>query len=222
MLVRMENLDLPLAFTWGSDTPVAGRGFDEWVSPLLKADTTDAFVLWHGYYYRDEAQDSAGQMALGRMRVEHVRSYLKMDPAKSIVELLPQEITADVRSVPFTAVSYEIVEGQDVLHFSGDTAQLCFPIADSLLLPSSCLEDFDRWVRDQLQAKKDIVYIIGTADGTGVAESADVAMDRANWIQKRIIALGWKAERIRLSSGQRNTPHTLLNRCVLVYVDPVQ
>jgi hypothetical protein len=106
-----------------------------------------------------------------------------------------------------------------VLSFLGDTAQLCFPLADSMLLPLYSLEKFDQWRMGAAASDTSRVYLIGTADGSGIAESSDMAIERAEYIKERLISQGRKAETIVLSSGQRNNPHTLLNRCVLVYFE---
>jgi len=57
------------------------------------------------------------------------------------------------------------------------------------------------------------------ADGSGIAESADMALERAIVIQKRLMNNGWKEDQINLSTGQRNNPLAIRNRCVIVYFE---
>lgn len=63
------------------------------------------------------------------------------------------------------------------------------------------------------------LQIVGTADGSGIAEPADLAMDRALEIKQMILNKGWKEEQLILSTGQRNHPLTLRNRCVVLYFE---
>lgn len=218
-LKRMDQLDMPLAYTWGSALPLAGRGFDTWAAGVRRLDSLGEVTVWRGYYFRDEAQDVNGQLALGRSRIMRILDYLKLDKGNVLMEILPQEINADVRSNPFSAVTYEVFPGREVMRVRGDTMQLCFPLPDSMILPARHLSAFDRWCREQRDPLVDSVYVIGTADGTGIAESSETAIDRADVLRKRLLASGWKEEMIHLSAGQRNDPHTLLNRCVLVYIE---
>lgn len=217
--VKMDSLKIPLAFTWGSDIPLAGQGFDEWKQQFQKLDSTNAIVIWKGYYFKDEANTPEGQIDLGRRRVKGVLSFLDLEHKRILIQLLPQEINADVKSNPFSAVGFEKFSEDDILSYYGDTAQICFPMADSLLLPEISLEKLDRWSEEQSGKNKDEMFLIGTADGTGIAESSDAAVDRASMIKKRWVKSGWKEESIHISAGQRNNPHTLQNRCVMVYFE---
>ncbi len=217
--VRIDSLRIPLAFTWGSDTPLAGQGFDAWRQQIQDLDSAGAIVIWKSYYFKDEAATTDQQIDLGRRRIKRVLSFLNLDRKRLLFQILPQEIYADVKSIPFSAIAFDQYQESDILSFFGDTAQVCFPIADSLLLPAISLEKLDQWEQDEAAKNKVDLYLIGTADGTGIAESAEVAVDRAEWIKDRWVKTGWKEESIHLSSGQRNNPHTLQNRCVVVYFE---
>jgi hypothetical protein len=217
--VRMDSLQLPLAFSWGSDIPLAGKGFDAWKEQFRKIDSTGAILIWDGYYFKDEADTPEAQIDLGLRRIKKVVSFLALDPKRMLVQSLPQEINADVKSNPFSAIGFEKYTEDEILSYHGDTAQICFPIADSLLLPAISLEKLDEWSQEQSGKNREEMYLIGTADGTGIAESSDVAVDRAVMIKDRWIKAGWKQEFIHLSTGQRNTPNTLQNRCVIIYFE---
>jgi hypothetical protein len=217
--VRMDSLQLPLAFTWGSDVPLAGLGFDTWKEQFRNLDSTHTIVVWTGYYFKDEADSQDGQEDLGRSRIKSIMSFLHLNHKRVLIRSLPQEINADVKSNPFNAVGFDLYKDDDILNVAGDTAQICFPIADSLLLPPISLEQLDKWKQEHSGKNKEVMHLIGTADGTGIAESSDLANDRAEMIKMRWMKTGWKEELIRLTTGQRNSPHTLQNRCVMVYFE---
>jgi hypothetical protein len=88
-----------------------------------------------------------------------------------------------------------------------------------LKLPQICLDRMNGWIDRSSDQKDRILNIVGTADGSGIAEPMDIAMDRALSIKKLFIDKGWKEENIQLSTGQRNHPLTLRNRCVVVYFE---
>jgi len=217
--VRIDSLKIPLAFTWGSDIPLAGQGFEEWKHQFHKLDSAGMVVIWKGYYFKDEADTPEAQVKLGLRRVERVLSFLDLDRNRVLIQSLPQEINADVKSNPFMAIEFEKYEENEILSYQGDTAHVCFPIADSLLLPKVCLKKLDQWSGAQSAKNKDVMYLIGTADGTGIAESSDLAVDRADWIRDYWMHSGWNEESIHISTGQLNNPHTLQNRCVMVYFE---
>jgi hypothetical protein len=215
----MEDLGFPLAFLWGSAVPLAGRSFDEWKRPLSGMDSLGYYMIWRGHYYQDEAGNEAGRLQLANSRVRKVIEALGLPDSMIVVELVSQDITSDVRSKPFMAVNFEILKGKDVAFFNGDTAQICFPLRDSLLLPEDALQQLMRWAREADLRDPDTVHLVGTADGTGISESSDVAMDRAAWVRQVLIRQGHDSTTLQISGGQRNHPHTLLNRCVLMYLE---
>jgi|GEM_PF-1004653 len=217
--IRMDSLEIPLAFSFGSDIPLAGKGFETWKGQLERLDSTKEIVVWKGYYFKDEAETPEHQVDLGLRRVSQVLSFLDLDRKRILIQSLPQEINADVKSNPFSSVGFEKYKENEILTYFGDTAQICFPIADSLLLPAISLEQLDHWKEKQSGKNKNEMFLIGTADGTGIAESSDVAFDRADMIRNRWVKAGWKSESVHISSGQGNSPHTLQNRCVLVYFE---
>jgi len=217
--VRMDSLELPLAFAWGSDIPLAGKGFDTWKEQFNKMDSTSSIVIWKGHYFKDEAVTPADQVELGLSRVKKVLSFLNLDRKRILIQSLPQEINADVKSNPFSAVGFEKYSEEEILSYTGDTAQVCFPIADSLLLPEIILEKLDHWTAGQSGKNEKEMFLIGTADGTGIAESSDVAVERAEMIKARWHKAGWNEESIQLTTGQRNNSYTLQNRCVVIYFE---
>lgn len=217
-LIRLDELNMPVAFNWGSAMPLAGKEFDNWTKQFSHLDSTGQVAVIHGGYFRDEAPDQAGLISLGRARIASILHHLEIDSNRILMEIIPQEVNADVRSNPFAAIAVDLIAEKDIVTFSGDTAQLCFPIADSLKLPPYSLDQFRRWVIERSNPTTDRAYLTGTADGTGLAESSDIAMERAEAIQIELLRQGWSKERIHLAAGQRDNPHTLLNRCVLVVI----
>ncbi|MBK9103265.1 MAG: hypothetical protein IPL92_01510 [Saprospiraceae bacterium] len=215
----VEDLPYPLAYKWMSDIPYAGIDFGSLKESFHDLDSTDEIVLIHGYYFRDEANDINSLHRLGRNRINHALSYLDIDRKRLVSEVSVHEITADVRSNPFEAVRFERISMADLLHTEGDTIELCFPFADSLVLPQLSQDRLIEWTQGATVKNANMLHIVGTADGSGIAESSDMAMDRAIRIKEIIMNNGWKEEQLQLSTGQRNHPLTLRNRCVLVYFE---
>jgi hypothetical protein len=75
------------------------------------------------------------------------------------------------------------------------------------------------WAEKSDRKRDGVLHMIGTADATGITESSDMALDRALSVKINWIKDGWKEEHIKLSTGQRNLPNTLQNRCVLIYFE---
>ncbi len=215
----IKDLALPLAFNWGSDTPLAGNGYQELIDGIKKADSLkDVFILT-GFYFRDEELSIPLDEALARNRVDRLVQITKLNPERILVRVMPQEINADVKANPFEAIGIERIALSDVLRLAGDTIELCFPLKDSFDLPPFLLNRMDAWL-DTHSAKKDgQCFVVGIANGSGIAESSDVALDRAEVIKKMMIDAGWKENHIQLSTGQRNNPRAVRNRCVIVYFE---
>jgi hypothetical protein len=215
----IKDLALPLAFNWGSDAPLAGKGWDEWIEGVKKADSLKSVFIITGFYFRDEEISILLDEALARSRVDRLVQIAKLNPERTMVRVMPQEINADVKSNPFEAIGIEQIALSDVLRLAGDTLEMCFPLKDSFDLPPFLLNRVDAWL-DSHSAKKDgQCFVVGIADGSGIAESADVALDRAEVIKKVMIENGWKEEHIQLSTGQRDNPRAVRNRCVIVYFE---
>ncbi len=217
--IHVKDLKYPLAFNWGSDIPLAGEGYEEWVDEVEKVDSVEEVLIIKGFYFLDEQGSIPLGEALGSRRVDYVLKSIEVSKDRIMVQVLPQEINADVRSNPFEAIGVERIALSNVLHLSGDTIELCFPIKDSLNLPPLLLHKLDFWLNRQSGHKEDQFFIVGIADGSGVAESSDMALERAIVIQKRLMNNGWKEEQINLSTGQRNNPLAIRNRCVIVYFE---
>jgi len=217
--IHMQDLKFPLAFNWGSDIPLAGEGYKEWVDEVEKVDSVEEVLIIKGFYFRDEEGSILLGEALGRRRVDHILKSIEVSRDRIMVQMLPQEINADVRSNPFEAIGVERIALADVLQLSGDTIELCFPIKDSLNLPPLLLNRLDAWLSMQSDHIEGQSFIVGIADGSGIAESADMALERAIVIQKRLMNNGWKEDQINLSTGQRNNPLAIRNRCVIVYFE---
>jgi hypothetical protein len=67
--------------------------------------------------------------------------------------------------------------------------------------------------------KEATIHITGTADGSGIAEASDIALERAIYIEDLLLEEGWEKDQMQISSGQRNNPLTLRNRCVIIYFE---
>lgn len=214
-----KDIPFPLAFTWASDIPLAGLGFGDFKAQFERIDSTGDVVIVRGYYFRDEADSLDFLIDLGHRRIENALKFIKLRNERLLTEVLPQQVNADVRSNPFEAVRFEIIPLSDILTISGDTLELCFPIRDSLNLPAVSYNRLEEWIRTKENKKEKMAYIVGTADGTGVAESTDIALERAMVIKEKLIQSGWKEEEIQLSAGQRNNPLALHNRCVILYFE---
>ena len=145
--------------------------------------------------------------------------YHQISKDRMMTRVSVQEISADVRSNPFEALRFERIAVADILSITDDTIEICFPLKDSLVIPQVCTNRVIRWFNKASKNKVSIVHVVGTADGSGIAEPADIALDRALIIKKIILNAGWKEEQIQLSTGQRNHPLALQNRGVVVYFE---
>jgi hypothetical protein len=214
-----DDIPFPLAYRWTSDVPLAGLGYAALQEQLAQVDSLDEIVIISGFYFRDEATDEYQLRDLGKRRIESALTYFEIDKKRILTEVSVQEITADVRANPFEAVRFERIRYADMVSMTGDTLELCFPLKDSLTLPQLSIDRLLKWI-DKEKIKHDHrLHIVGTADGSGIAEPADIAMDRALYVKKQIMNTGWKEEQIMLSTGQRNHPLTLRNRCVVIYFE---
>lgn len=214
-----EDLELPLAFTWGSDVPHAGKGFVEWMDTLKQMDTLGNFLVFRSYYFRDEAESIEKGKQLAQRRVEKMIRYLDLSKERIVVEVLPGEITADMRIHPFQALNYEVLEAGEVMSASSDTIEMCYPLKDSFILPDQVLFTLDGWLKNRTDKMNDTIHLIGTADGTGISESADVAWERVLVVRNRLVANGWNDQLISVNTGQRNHDNAIRNRCVVVYFE---
>jgi hypothetical protein len=213
------DIPFPLAYRWAADVPLAGLGYAALEEHNRQLDSLDEIVIIRGFYFRDEATDENQLRDLGQRRIESALRYFDIDKKRILTEVSVQEITADVKANPFEAVRFERIRYADMVSMTGDTLELCFPLKDSLTLPQISVDRMLKWI-DKEKIKHDHrLHIVGTADGSGIAEPADIAMDRAMYIKKQIMNTGWKEEQIMLSTGQRNHPLTLQNRCVVIYFE---
>jgi len=218
-ITYVKDLNLPLAFTWGSDVPLAGKGFSEWESDIKKADSLGKVLILTGYYFLDEQPSILLSEALAKNRVKNIVNSMQIDSNRILIRVLAKEINADVKSSPFEAIGIEQMPLNDVLRLAGDTIELCFPLKDSFNLPPFLVNQLNAWLSSHSDRKDDEWFIVGIADGSGIAESADMALDRAEVIQNILIQQGVKNEHIHLSTGQRINPNTIRNRCVIVYIE---
>jgi hypothetical protein len=218
-ILYTEGLDIPFAFNWGSAMPLAGDGFEVWKQQYSHIDSTGHIAIINGGYYRDEAATQGGLHSLGQSRINSFLREVPIDSHRIMQVIVPMEVNSDVRSKPFAAVMIDLVAETELYSLNGDTAQLCFPVADILTVPPYSLDQFMRWVAQYADPATDHAHITGTADGTGIAESSDVALERAAIIQEALLQRGWKSEMIHLSNEQRNTSQAMHNRCVLVYFE---
>ena len=104
-LEHVKDLNLPLAFNWDSDIPLAGKGYKAWIDEIEKEDTIGKILIIQGYYFRDEEGSIPLDEALARRRVENVLKLIKVSNDNVMVQVLPQEINSDVRTRPFEAIS---------------------------------------------------------------------------------------------------------------------
>ena len=176
-------------------------------------------VIIRGYYFRDEAPLLEEVVDLGKRRIANTMQLFGINDRRILTEVLQQEITADVKSNPFEAIRIERILTEDVIKWSSDTFELCFPLKDSIVLPTVCLEKLFTWMGIPGEGDVTKLHITGTADGSGIAEPSDMAMERAMYISHAAMDKGWKDEQIILSTGQRNHPLTLWNRCVVIYFE---
>jgi hypothetical protein len=213
------DIPFPLAYRWASDVPLAGLGFATLQEQNGRLDSLDEIVIIRGYYFRDEATDESLLLDLGRRRIKSALTYFDINTKRILTEVLVQEITADVKANPFEAVRFERIKYSEMASMTGDTFELCFPVSDSLRLPQIGMDRLHAWIDKGKKQHEHLLHIVGTADGSGIAEPADMAMDRAMYIKKQIMNTGWKEEQIILSTWQRNHPLTLRNRCVVIYFE---
>ena len=213
-----ENLEYPLAFKWGSDIPYAGKGFEMLMADLESAKGEGDLIVLRGGFFLDEVP---GEKAynLGLRRANRIVEYLDLPQDKVIVESVPGEINADVRSKYFEAVWYERFRNEEVIRPMTDTMEICFPLKNSFALPPILKGQLDNWLEDHAENKEEPTFVAGTADGTGVSESADQAWERALAIKKEMIAHGWSNENIQITTGQRNNDLAIRNRCVIIYFE---
>ncbi len=176
-------------------------------------------VIVRGYYFRDEAESIPQLQQLGRNRIESALSYIAIDRKRMVTEVLSQEVNGDVRSKPFEAVRFERIPMKEIVTMSGDTFEICFPLKDSMNLTSECYQRLDSWIVKHAKKNERIMHVVGTADATGIVESSEQGFERAISIKNRLIADGWTDEYILISTGQRNQPLTLRNRCVIIYFE---
>ncbi len=214
-----EDIPFPLAFSWASDVPLAGLGYGDYKTQFDDLDSLDEILIITGFYFRDEAVTIGELQDLGRRRINGMLDYHQISKDRMMTQVSVQEISADVRSNPFEAVRFERIPVADMLSITDDTMEICFPLKDSLVIPQVCTNRVIRWLNKASKNKESIVHVVGTADGSGIAEPADIALDRALIIKKIILNAGWKEEQIQLSTGQRNHPLALQNRCVVIYFE---
>jgi hypothetical protein len=213
------DIPFPLAFTWSSDVPLAGLGFGEVKSKYVDIDSTDAMVIVRGYYFRDEADSIFHLQQLGRKRIESALNYIAIDHRRVVTEVLPQEVNGDVRSKPFEAVRFERIPMKEIVMMSNDTFEICFPLKDSMSLPVECYHRLNSWIVKHAKKNERILHVVGTADATGIVESSEQGFERAISIKHKLMAIGWTDDHILISTGQRNQPLTLRNRCVVIYFE---
>jgi hypothetical protein len=151
--------------------------------------------------------------------VKRMIKYLGLTKDRVMIEIFPVDVTADVRSHPFESLTFEKVFARDVLKLSKDTMEVCFPLKDSFALPQFLVNSVDEWLTEHSEKKGDTVYVTGTADGTGISESADVAWERAMIFKKRLIRNGWNEDLIKIQTGQRDLSNPIRNRCVMMYFE---
>lgn len=214
-----EDLKVPLAFNWGSDIPLAGDGFVEWTNELKKKDSLGNIILLRAYYFRDEAESLEKGKQLGSQRAKRMVEYLDLSEERTMIEIIPRELNADVRSNPFEAVSYEGLDSNDVITTIADTFEICFPLKDSIKLTPYLNKRLNEWLAIFPEKKDSTAFLLGTADGTGISESADMAWERAMLIRKILIKNGWQRERISINTTQRNFLEPIRNRCVVLYFE---
>lgn len=214
-----ENLKMPFAFTWRSDIPLAGKGFEEWTNGIKNVDSSGNILIIRGFYFRDEAETLEKGKKLGLRRARRLIEYLQLSENKTMTEVLPHELDADARATPFEAIDYEELFFNDLLKSSMDTMDICFPLKDSFELPFILDEQLNTWIKSHVTEKESMTYVIGTADGSGIAEAADVAWERALVVKKKLIANGWEDDKINISTGQRSSTQSVSNRCVVIYFE---
>jgi len=214
-----EAIAYPLAFTWASDDPLAGSDFGLLKAAVQRLDSMDEVLVVRGYYFRDEMDDLGQLQELANSRIDHAFDYLSFDQARLVKVVDVQAINGDVRSNPFEAIRFESIKVSSLITEKKDTFEMCFPLKDSLDLPSIMVDQFLNWMGRPSKHREAIIHITGTADGSGIAESSDIALERALYIKEILLEQGWENDQMNISSGQRNNVLTLQNRCVVVYFE---
>lgn len=213
------ELTMPVGFYWGSDIPHAGNGFESWMSEIKKIDSTGDILILRSFYFGDEASSIEAGIQLGKKRIARMIQYLELDSEKVMKEILPAPIAADVRSRPFEGIRYEVITYGDVIKRGSDTLELCFPLKDSLLIPGELYDQLHAWIENKEIKDETVIHVVGTADGSGISESADVAWERALMIESKLASYGIEEEIMEVSTGQRNDPVGIRNRCVVIYFE---
>jgi hypothetical protein len=211
-----EDLTFPLAFTWQSDVPIEGPGFNSLAEQLLHADTTDHIILLYGFYFRDEEPDEQEGKRLARRRVDTLIKHLQLDKERLVVSVTSKEIYSDVRSQPFAGIDIVIIPLHEIYKASADTLEICFPLQDSVSIPGFLKGKVHDWAKSQLNRER-TVHITGIADGTGIAESSDMAMERGLYMKEILSEASIHSDSVNLSTGQRNLSNAIQNRCVIIY-----
>ena len=214
-----ENLDLPFAFEWGSDIPHAGNGFEEWTNVFLTADSLGNTIVLKGYFFRDETNSLSSGKKLARKRIERVIRYLDLNRERVLTEVLPAELKSDVKSSLFEALSFEIILSDNLWNTRMDTAEICFPLKDSFLLTSALWNQLDTWASGVPYSDTLRFHLTGFADGSGIAESADMGWERAMTVKKRLLTKGYKEDQIQIETDQRVSADEVRNRCVTIYYE---
>jgi hypothetical protein len=216
-LEHVRDLEFPLAFAWGSDIPLAGKGYGSWLRDMREMDTTGLIWIMKGYYFLDEKGSVEEDEQLALSRIDQVVDLIGIPKDRILFQLLQQEINADVRQRPFEATGMERFYVSDLYHLSGDTLELCFPLKDSLTLPPLLWYKLDEWLSRHSKQMDEVTRIVGIADGSGIAESSDIALDRAIIAKERMKENGWDENKINLSTGQRSKTKAVQNRCVIIF-----
>lgn len=213
------NLDIPVSFRWKSDRPVAGKGSADWLQQARDIAKGNNLLLMKGYYYRDEAASEEEGKNLGYRRVLHLIQILDIEEDRLVIEVNTKEMQSDARSNPFIAVEYQGMDISSLADVNGDTAEVCFPLKDSIALPGFLTEVLLEWADSMSSIKNSAVYVTGTADGTGIAESSDMAMERALYIKGLLMGSHPGINNFHLATGQREFPLKIRNRCALIYFE---
>ena len=213
------TVKLPLAFSWGSEIPIAGEGFDQWLRNIQVADSIGDISVFTSYFFRDERNSLKAGKSLAKKRIDRIIRYAEISGQTHMVEILPANLSSDVRSKPFAAIHHEAIPQGDLFLSSPDTLEICFPLKDSLSLPPRLLQNMERWLQGNTLDQGERMVFVGTADGTGISESADMAWERANWVKGLVQRRGIPDDKMIISTGQRNLSKAVRNRCVIMYYE---
>lgn len=216
-LVHDDELEIPLAYTWGSDTPHAGKGFEEWADGLRKLDTAGYYFIVKSTFFRDEKPTVAMGDSLARRRVYKMMDFLGISSENVLLEVVPSEVGSDVRAHPFESLHFTAIEPEELVEASKDTIEICFPLRDSLRVPEKVWANLGQWLMEHNGRRTDTLYVTGTADATGISEAADMAWERALAVQKFIVVQGWSEDIVKIETGQRHMERSIKNRCVILY-----